>query len=115
MRLMTPRSSPRTEEARPWIAVLRLGRDAADLDETKSEPEKCIGHLGILVEACRQADRIRQRPSQDLDAKGGRIGAPVPRQQAALQRAYGEPVCVLGIEARQQQIGGAGTSPCPRG
>ena len=46
------------EQARARIARLRLRRHGADLDEAEAEPEQRIGHLGVLVEPGRHADRI---------------------------------------------------------
>src|SRR6185503_14002797 len=91
------------EQARPRIAVLRPGRDAADLDQAKAQPEQGIRHLGILVEAGGEADRIGERPAPDLDRERWRIGFTVAWDEAAFQAADSKAVRRLGIEARQQQ------------
>ena len=46
------------EQARPRIARLRARRDRADLDEAETECGERVDMLGVLVEACGQADRI---------------------------------------------------------
>ncbi len=46
------------EQARARIAGLRQRRHRADLDEAEAEPQQRVGHLGMLVEARRHADRI---------------------------------------------------------
>ena len=57
------------KQARTRIARLRLRRHAADLDEAEAEPEQLIRHLGILVEARREADRIGKRQPERLHAQ----------------------------------------------
>ncbi len=46
------------ENARPRIAGLRQRRDGADLDKAEAQAEQRVGHLGVLVEAGRDTDRI---------------------------------------------------------
>ena len=86
-----------TEQARARIAGLRARRHGADLDEAEAEPQQRVRHLGILVEAGREADRIGEIQPEGADRKP-RIVGPRRRQRRQLQRAQREPVRVLRVE-----------------
>ncbi len=62
-----------TEQSRLGIAGLRARRDGAGLDEAEAEPQHGVGHLGILVEAGSEPDRIRELPSPERDPEARRI------------------------------------------
>ena len=82
-RLITRLVGIEAEQARPRIARLRLRRHAADLDEAEAEPEQRVHHLGILVEARRESDRIGKRQAEGVHAQL----LVVRRRRAAAARA----------------------------
>ena len=57
------------EQARARIARLRLRRHAADFDEAEAEAKQLVRHLGVLVEAGREPDRIGKRQPERLHAQ----------------------------------------------
>ena len=63
------------EQPRLRVAGLRARRDGPDLGETEAQRQDRVRHLGVLVEAGRQADGIGKDP------------APEPRRQVAGLRA----------------------------
>ena len=77
MRLITPRSSARRNRRGRGLPSCGLGRDAADLDQAEAQPEQRVRHLGILVEAGGEADRI------------ARASGPRPGPRARADRAFG--------------------------
>ncbi len=101
-RLMMPSSGIEPEQPRPRIARLRLRRDAARLDEPEAEPQQRVDHLGMLVEAGRQADRIGEGQAKRRDAQLFVVGCRT-RQRRMLERTEREPVRRLGIEPAQQR------------
>src|SRR4029077_6260409 len=54
-----PLVASEAKHPRPRIPWLGFWRHPARLDEAEAEPEQRIRHFGVLVEAGREADRIR--------------------------------------------------------
>jgi hypothetical protein len=66
------------EHARTRVALLRLRHDAAELHEAEAEGQELIGHLALLVEACREADGIGKGcPNTPMPRRGSSFGAAV--------------------------------------
>ena len=75
---------PQAKQARPGVAVLRLRRQRADLDEAEAELQHRARDFGVLVEAGGKPERIGKSQSQDLDRKP-RIGRRRLRRRGDLQ------------------------------
>ena len=65
-----------------WVAGLRSRRNRSALDETETEIEHRIWHLGVLVEARRQANRVGKVATEGANRKSG-IDRAVGRQQGS--------------------------------
>ena len=87
------------EDARLGVAGLRLRRDGADLGKAEAEPEQRVRHLGILVVAGRNAERIGKGEAGD-GLRQPRIGSGgAGRHEAGFQRLDRKAVRRLRIEA----------------
>ena len=90
------------EQARLRVARLRQGRDRADLGKAEAEAEQRVGHLCILVEARRHAERIGKGQPRDM---GFQRATGPRRPSGGLQPEGGERqgVGAFGIEREQQR------------
>src|SRR5205814_9190427 len=89
------------EQARLRIALLWARGQRAYLDEAEAERQQLLGHFGVLVEACRQADGRRKIETSDCRLERFReIGRP-PRWDQ-FQRLDSQPVRRLGVERKGQ-------------
>jgi hypothetical protein len=93
-----------TEHARLEIARLRLGRDAADLDEPEALAEHGMNHFSLLVETGGESDRIGEILVPQPDGKQAVIGLPPLRHQAELERADHQIVGALGRQRTEQWL-----------
>ena len=94
------------EHARPRIAGLRQRRHRADLDEAEAQAEQRVRHLGVLVEARRDADRIGKVEPEGPHRQPRIIGRrPPPRGE--FQGLDGERMSIFRIERPQQRPGQA--------
>jgi hypothetical protein len=94
------------EQPRPRIARLRQGRDRAALHEAEAGPEHGGEHLGVLVEAGRQAHHVRHGYTAQRAAENGVVG-PGQRAEPRLEAEHRQAVGVLGVEAAQRPRGEA--------
>ena len=98
------------EQPGPGIAVLRPGRDGAELDRAEAEPQQPRCGDRILVEPGGQPDRVAQRPAQQAGGQHRVVGGRPTPGQPQLQGAESKAVGALGIDAAQggQEGGGDG-------
>ena len=91
------------EDARARVARLRPGRQRADLGEAQAKGEQRVRHLGVLVKAGGDAERVGKGEAERLDreARVVRCGL-APRAEA--QRAQRQPVRRLGVEPQQERM-----------
>ena len=90
------------EQARARIAGLRQRRHRADLDEAEAEPQQRIGHLGVLVEARRHADRIGKIEPEGAHGQA-RIVRGRRRERRKPQGLDRERMGVLGFDQAHQR------------
>jgi hypothetical protein len=96
------------KDPRLRVARLRLGRDRSDFDEAEAHGAEGIDAAGVLVEAGRQPDAVRERQSCQGDPVGHarrRVGAGQRRVLGAGQRIQGQFVGPFGVEAEQEGAG----------
>jgi len=90
------------KQARARIARLRQRRHAADLDEAEAESQKLVGHLGMLVKAGRDPDRIGEREAEGVYGELLVVGRGT-RQRRTPERGERQRVRGLGIERAQER------------
>mmetsp|Transcript_7776 Transcript_7776/g.32008 ORF Transcript_7776/g.32008 Transcript_7776/m.32008 type:complete len:425 (+) Transcript_7776:1403-2677(+) len=76
---------PKSEHPRLGVTGLRLGRDAADLDEPEAHGLQRGERLGVLVEPRRQTDRVREPQTPRVDRELGGIAPGLHGGDAARQ------------------------------
>jgi hypothetical protein len=92
------------EDARSGVSGLRQRRYRADFCKAEAEPQQRVGHLGVLVEACRHAEWIGEGQSRDGGCKP-RIGfRPSRQRQAGFQRRDRQAVGRFRVEAEQRPL-----------
>ena len=93
-------------DARPRVAGLRPGGDRADLDEAEAERAEALEPGRVLVHAGRDAQRTGEGQPERVDAEA-RVRPPAQQRGRAghggeePERRGGEPVGLLGVEARE--------------
>jgi hypothetical protein len=89
------------EQPRPRIAGLRLRRHRADLNKAEAEPQQRVRHLRVLVEACGNADRVREVEAEGANRQFRVVGARPDRRQQfqALDR---QAMRIFRVEPAQQ-------------
>ena len=86
------------EQAGPWIARLRLGRDGADLDETEARAQHRVDDTGVLVESGGKANGIGEIPSPHAAGEHGIVPRRRRRHEAQPECPKSEPMGGLGGE-----------------
>ena len=94
------------EQPRPRIAGLRQWRDGADFDEAEADTQQRIGHLGVLVEACGDADRIGEIEPEHAQRQP-LVVARRRRQRREFQHFDCDTVGVFRVERAQERPGQA--------
>ncbi len=89
------------EDARARIALLRQGRDRADLDEAEAEIEERVDHFAVLVEAGGEPERIGK---VEIEHPAGepRVGERPAGNDVAAETVESEPMCLFRIEAEEK-------------
>ena len=85
-----------TEDTRPGIAGLRLGRDGAE-----TEPQKRPRHFRILVVTRRHAERIGEDEASHGLLQTGIVRHHAGGQEAAFQRRNGQAMRLFRIDQKQ--------------
>lgn len=76
---------------------MRHRRDRADLHKAETELEQRVGHLGVLVEAGREPDRVGKIEAKGAHGKPRVVGDQLDERRK-FQRVDGQPVRILGVE-----------------
>ncbi len=89
------------EQPRPRIPRLGPRGQGPDLDEAEAEAEHLRGHLGILVEARGEPDRIGEIEPGDSDGEAGILHCRLARRNRP-QRPDRQPMCPLRVEGEEE-------------
>ena len=92
------------EQPRARVSRLRQRRHRADLGEAEAQRQHLVRHLGILVEARRQPQRIGKAQAQRIDSQH-RVCRGRSRRRNHRQCTDRQPMRCLGIERVQQRPG----------
>ena len=92
------------EQARLRVAGLRARRDAADLDKAETEAPGLAPDLGVLVEAGRQTDRVREAAAEHRDGQTGIVRLGRGGDQIASQCPERKVMGAFGIEPPQNGL-----------
>ena len=93
------------EDARLWIAWLRLRGDRPDLGEAEAELQQRLGHLGILVEAGGHAERIDEVEASNRLPQARIGGQLAGRHKSGLQSGNRQAMGRFGIDKEQAATG----------
>ena len=92
----------KAKDPRPRIARLRQRRDGADFNETETQAQQRVRHLGVFVESRRHPYRIGEIEAEGAHREAWMVFAGA-RQRRKFKHGDGEPMRVLRIERRQQR------------
>src|SRR5258708_39375821 len=101
-----------SEHARPGIAGLRPRRDRSQFNVTEAQRSQRIQVVSVLVETCREAERVRELKTQAAYRQGGRRLERRPERPAPTKPGPPETVGQFRIQMRENRQRGARDDRC---
>ena len=91
------------EDARHWVARLRLRRHGAGFGKAAAHREHGIGHARIFVEACGDPDRVWKIETENNLAQNGIVGGKRAWVDAQFERFQSSLVRVFGFQREERR------------